>query len=243
MNIVIGKKAILDAITNGTLQKVITSDSDKNFLQIVKKNCPNIVINNDKFFYQKITNISNHQFAIGYVITKNRNSGTDLSSFLQRIKNKENNYVVLIDSIIDPMNFGNIIRSAEILGADGIIYRKDRQVQITPSVIKASAGAINNICMIKTTNLINAINKLKQNGYWVYACCLDKTAYKLHDIKFHGKIAVVIGNEDKGVSQLVIKNSDFKVYIEQTGKTQSLNAAAAAAIVFYEIASKLYKNR
>ena len=187
-----------------------------------------------------MTNISNHQFAIGYVVTKNNNM--DLTNFLQKIKNKKNNYVVLVDSIVDPMNFGNIIRSAEIFGAEGIIYRKDRQVQITPSVIKASAGAINNIYMIKTINLVNAINQLKQNGYWVYASCIDKIAHKLCNIKFQGKVAIVIGNEDKGISPLVVKNCDFKIYIEQFGKTQSLNASTAAGIIFHDIASKLYKN-
>lgn len=236
MNIIIGKKAILDAIANKTLQKVITSDSDKNFLKFVQQNCHDVTINNNEWFYKKITNISNHQFAVGYVITKNNN--IDLTDFLLKIKNKKNNYVVLLDSIIDPMNFGNIIRSAEILGAEGIIYRKDRQVQITPSVIKASAGGINNICMIKTTNLVNTINQLKQNGYWIYASCLDSTAHKLCDIKFQGKVAIIIGNEDRGVSPLVAKNADFKVYIEQVGKTQSLNASAAAAIIFHNIASK-----
>lgn len=237
MNIIIGKKAILDAIANKTLQKVITSDSDKKFLKFVQQNCHDVTINNNELFYKKITNISNHQFAIGYVITKNNN--INLTDFLLKIKNKKNNYVVLLDSIVDPMNFGNIIRSAEILGAEGIIYRKDRQVQITPSVIKASAGAINNICMIKTTNLVNAINQLKQNGYWIYASCLDNTAHKLCDIKFQGKVAIIIGNEDRGISPLVAKNADFKIYIEQVGKTQSLNASAAAAIIFYNITSRL----
>jgi len=147
----------------------------------------------------------------------------------------------MLDSIEDPMNFGAIIRSAESVGVDALIYKKDGQCQITPAVIKTSAGAISNLNMIKVTNLNDTIAKLKNNGYWVYASCLDSTAHKLQDIKFSGKVCVIVGNENKGISPLVIKNADFKVYIESSGKTQSLNVSAATAILLYTIKSKIEK--
>lgn len=234
MQLVIGKKAILDAIANKNLKDATISNKDKVFYNKVKAYLPNVKINNDKSFYDKIASGQNHQFAIGYVegeITLSLNEFLSLD--------KPTSLVLMVDSIEDPMNFGAIIRSAESVGVDALIYKKDGQCQITPAVIKTSQGAINNLNMIKVTNLSDTIKKFKEAGYWVYASCLDKTAHKLNDIKFNGKVVIIVGNENKGISPLVLKNADFKVYIESAGKTQSLNVSAATAILLYTIQSKL----
>jgi len=238
MQLIIGKKAILDAITNKSLKEATISNKDKVFYNKVKAYLPSVKINNDKAFYEKIAAGQNHQFAIGYVEGE---VAVNLNSFLSAVLNKPSSLVLMLDSIEDPMNFGAIIRSAESVGVDAIIYKKDGQCQITPAVIKTSAGAISNVNMIKVTNLSDTIAKLKEAGYWVYASCLDSTAHKLQDVKFGGKVCVIVGNENKGISPLVIKNADFKVYIEATGKTQSLNVSAATAILLYTIKSKLEK--
>lgn len=234
MQLIIGKKAILDAIANKKLKSATISSKDKIFYNKVKAFLPDVKVNNDKSFYGKIANGQNHQFAIGYVEGE---VGLSLNSFLSN--NKQTSLVLILDSIEDPMNFGAIIRSAESLGVDALIYKKDGQCQITPAVIKTSQGAISNLNMIKVTNLSDTIAKLKEAGYWVYASCLDKTAHKLNEIKFSGKVAIIVGNENKGISPLVLKNADFKVYIEATGKTQSLNVSAATAILLYTIQSKI----
>ena len=238
MQLIIGKKAILDAINNKTLKNATISNKDKVFFQKVKAYLPNVKINNDKSFYESVAKGQNHQFAIGYAegeIT------VSLSGFLNSMKDVNTSLVLIVDSIEDPMNFGAIIRSAESLGVDALIYKKDGQCQITPAVIKTSQGATSNLNMIKVTNLSDAIAKFKEAGYWIYASCLDKTAYKLDDIKFKGKVVIIVGNENKGISPLVIKNADFKVYIEAPGKTQSLNVSAATAILLYTIQNKLKK--
>ena len=238
MQLIIGKKAILDAINNKTLVSATISNKDKTFFNKVKAFLPNVKINNEKEFYEKLAKNQNHQFAIGYV---EKETGLSLNDFISQYKDKQTSLVLILDSIEDPMNFGAIIRSAESLGIDALIYKKDGQCQITPAVIKTSAGAISNLNMIKVTNLTDTINRLKENGFWVYASCLDAQAHKLQDIKFSGKVAIIVGNENKGISQLVLKNSDFKVYIEATGKTQSLNVSAATAILLYTIKQKLNK--
>lgn len=238
MQLIIGKKAILDAINNKNLKEATISNKDKVFFNKVKSYLPKVKVNNDKSFYDQIAKGQNHQFAIGYV---EGDVTLSLSAFINAAKDQTTSLVLIVDSIEDPMNFGAIIRSAEALGVDALIYKKDGQCQITPSVIKTSQGAISNLNMIKVTNLSESINKLKEAGYWVYASCIDDSAYRLDDVKFKGKIVIIVGNENKGISPLVIKNADFKVYIETPGKTQSLNVSAATAILLYTIQTKLKK--
>ena len=238
MQLIIGKKAILDAIANNSLKEATISNKDKTFFNKVKNYLPSVKINNDKSFYDKLAKDQNHQFAIGYV---EGNVGLTLGSFINSIKNKDTSLVLMLDSIEDPMNFGAIIRTAEAMGVDALIYKKDGQCQITPAVIKTSQGAISNLNLIKVTNLSDSIAKLKEAGYWVYASCLDDQAHKLNEIKFSGKVVIIVGNENKGISPLVLKNSDFKVYIEMSGKTQSLNVSAATAILLSTIQTKLKK--
>lgn len=239
MQLIIGKKAILDAIDNDSLSSATISNKDKVFFNKVKGYLKDVKVNNDKSFYDKLSNNANHQFAIGY--TNSQTKTLDLSTFLNNTKNKSTSLVLMLDSIEDPMNFGAIIRSAESLGVDALIYKKDGQAQIGPAVIKTSAGAISNLNMIKVVNLNETISKLKEAGYWVYASCLDESAHKLNEVKFSGKVVIIVGNENKGIAPLTIKNADFKVYIESSGKTQSLNVSAATAILLYTIKEKLNK--
>lgn len=236
MQLIIGKKAILDAINNKSLKEATISNKDKVFFNKVKAYLSSVKVNNDKSFYEKLASGQNHQFAIGYVEGE---TSLTLDSFLNSIKDNKTSIVLMLDSIEDPMNFGAIIRSAESLGVDALIYKKDGQCQITPAVIKTSQGAISNLNMIKVTNLSDSIGKLKEAGYWIYASCLDKAAHTLNDVKFSGRVVIIVGNENKGISPLVLKNADFKVYIEAPGKTQSLNVSAATAILLYTIQSKL----
>lgn len=237
--LIIGKKAILDAIASKTLINATISNKDHSFLQKVKFFLPNVKIVNDKKYYDKITNnYPNHQFAIGYI--NNKNITNIFNETIEKITKKNSGIVVILDRIYDPRNFGAIIRTCECFGVDCIIYKKDQQCPITPTVNKASAGAIGNINLIKAINLNVIIDKLKKNGFWIYCSCLDKNALKCHQVKFDKKIALIIGNEEEGVSQLLKKNSDFMIWIETTGKTQSLNVANATAILLYAI--KIHKN-
>lgn len=232
--LIIGKKAILNAIANKTLICATISNKDYSFYQKVKFFLPNVKIINDKKYYDKKTNnYPNHQFAIGFV--SNKTISNDFDEIIKKIAKKNKGIVVILDRIYDPRNFGAIIRTCECFDVDAIIYKKDRQCPITPIVNKTSAGAIGNIDLIKVTNLNTIIDKLKKKDFWIYCSCFDKDALKCHQTKFDKKIALIIGNEENGVSQLLKKNSDFKIWIETNGKTQSLNVANATAILLYAI--------
>ena len=139
-----------------------------------------------------------------------------------------------MDHIEDHHNFGAIIRTCEAAGVDAIIIPKDRQVQINATVMKTSAGTLDRMSIVSVTNLVNTIDFLKKNGFWVVGTALeDSVDYRTID--YSGNIALVIGNEGAGMSQLVKKNCDFVAKIPMYGETNSLNASVAAGIMIYEV--------
>lgn len=141
-------------------------------------------------------------------------------------------FIVILDHIEDPHNFGAIIRTAEAAGVDTIIIPKDRSVLVTPTVIKVSTGAINNVKIVQVTNLVRTMSELKDNGFWIVGTNLDGTPYD--SIDYRGKTAIVIGNEGKGMSKSVTDNCDFLATIPMIGTTNSLNASVSAGIMIYE---------
>ena len=151
---------------------------------------------------------------------------------IQKIE-KEYPLVVILDHLEDPHNFGAIIRSCEAFGVDSIIIPKDRAVQITSTVVKTSVGTIDKVKIIAVTNINSAIKTLKDYGYWIVGTDMEGTEYT--DIDYKTKIALVIGNEGKGMSHLVGENCDYIAKIPMKGTVNSLNASVACGIFLSEI--------
>ena len=147
--------------------------------------------------------------------------------------NKEYPLIVILDHIEDPHNFGAIIRSSEAFGVDAIIIPNDRSVGITSTVVKTSVGTIDKVKIVKVTNLNNTINKLKDYGYWIVGTDMEGEDYTIIDYKT--KIAIIIGNEGKGISRLVSENCDYLAKIPMKGTVNSLNASVACGIFLSEI--------
>ena len=145
----------------------------------------------------------------------------------------EDSFVVLLDHLEDPHNFGAIIRSCEAAGVDGIIIPKDRSVSVNETVLKTSVGCVEHIKIIRVSNLVDAIKKLQDHDYFVYGTDMDGKDIKTMD--FATKRAVVIGNEGKGISQIVEKNCDEIISIPMVGSVNSLNASVAAGIVIFKM--------
>ncbi len=143
----------------------------------------------------------------------------------------DSDFVVILDHLEDPHNFGAIIRTCECVGATNIIIPKDRSVNVNDTVVKVSAGAISYVKIIMVSNLVNAINKLKEDNYFIYGADMDGENYR--SISYNNKKALVIGNEGKGISKIVLDNCDVVVSIPMKGKINSLNASASAAILLY----------
>ncbi|MBQ6285805.1 MAG: 23S rRNA (guanosine(2251)-2'-O)-methyltransferase RlmB [Bacilli bacterium] len=153
---------------------------------------------------------------------------------IKSIENDNNsNYVVMLDSIEDPHNFGAIIRTCECAGVNYIVIPKNRSVSVNSTVYKTSAGAINNVKIVEVVNLNNTIKKLKDLGYWIYGA--DMSGKDFRSIDFSGKTCLVIGSEGHGLKHIVHESCDEIVSLPMKGKINSLNASVAAGILIYEI--------
>jgi len=147
-----------------------------------------------------------------------------------------NNTIVILDHLEDVHNFGAIIRTCEAAGINGIIIPKDRSVMVNGTVMKTSSGALSSVKIARVNNLVNTINELKKDGYFIYAADMDGVNY--HNVSYANKSVLVIGSEGNGVSRLVKENSDVIVSIPMNGSVNSLNASVAAGIVIYSIVNK-----
>lgn len=151
---------------------------------------------------------------------------------LESIFNLESALIVILDHLEDPHNLGAIIRTCEAAKVDAIILPEDRSVTVNSTVVHTSAGTTRNVNIIKVTNIAQAIRELKKYNYWIVATDMEGTDY--HSIDYKGKTAIVIGNEGKGISDIVLKNSDFVASIPMYGTVNSLNASVAAGIIIFE---------
>ena len=140
--------------------------------------------------------------------------------------------VVMLDHLEDPHNFGAIIRTCEAAGIKDIIIPKDRSVKVNSTVMKTSAGCLDRVNIYEVTNLVQTINHLKKNNYWIIGTDMEGTDYKTIDYK--DKIVIIIGNEGNGISRLVKESCDFVATIPMQGEVNSLNASVAAGIIIFE---------
>ncbi len=163
----------------------------------------------------------------------------DTETILSIAKNKnENPFILILDEILDPQNFGSIIRTAECFGVHGIIIPKHNSAIISSTVVKISSGAIYHIPIAKVTNIVSEIKKLKENGLWIFGTSLDANKF-VHEEKFDCGVAIIFGNEGRGIRKLVQENCDFLVKIPLFGKIQSLNVTTSSSIVLYEISKQI----
>lgn len=144
----------------------------------------------------------------------------------------EDAFILILDGISDPHNFGAIIRSAECAGVHGIIIPKDRAVAVNDTVIKTSTGAVSNMLIARVTNINNEIEKLKKQGIWVW--CAEAGGKDIYSTDLTGPVALVIGSEGFGVSKLTKEKCDGIISMPMLGKVNSLNASVATGIVLFE---------
>ena len=146
---------------------------------------------------------------------------------------EKSNFIVMLDSLEDPHNFGAIIRTCECAGVDYIIIPRNRSVSVNSTVYKTACGAVSNVKIVEVVNLSNAIRKLQELGFWVYAAEADGKDYR--SIDFKGKTCLVIGSEGHGIKQIVRNTCDEVISLPMKGKINSLNASVAAGILIYEM--------
>lgn len=232
INLIYGKNPVIEAIRAKKAIKVyLTSNfNDQKILSLIKENKINFVTVNPNEM-DKMANNGVHQ---GIAAELKPYQTVSLEEIIHKAKNKEKKIIVMLDGIEDPHNLGAILRSADVFEASGIILPKHNSVSLNATVAKTSAGAINYVPVAIVNNLNQAIKTLKEEGYWIVST--DGSAnISYSSIKYDFPVVVVIGSEGKGVSSLVLKNSDYIVKIPQFGHVNSLNASVAAGILLAEV--------
>ena len=160
-------------------------------------------------------------------------SETAYVDFDDVVREEATNFVLILDGITDPQNFGAILRVADGFAVDLVVIPEHESVGVTPAAVKASAGASEWVRVSVVTNLARTIETLKEKGFWVYAAAADGD--RADAIDFTGKVALVMGSEGKGVRKNVLDHSDRKVSIPMFGHVDSFNVATATAILCYEV--------
>ncbi|HEY9825857.1 MAG TPA: 23S rRNA (guanosine(2251)-2'-O)-methyltransferase RlmB [Stenomitos sp.] len=179
-----------------------------------------------------ITNQAKHQ---GIAAQTASYEYLDLADLLERIKSvTDSPVIVALDSMTDPHNLGAVIRTAEALGAQGIVLPQRRAVGITSTVAKVAAGALESIAIARVTNLNQALEQLKEAGFWIYGLA-PNARDSLHTLSLNGPVVLVVGAEGEGLSLLTQRHCDVLTSIPLQGKTASLNASVAAGMALYEI--------
>jgi 23S rRNA (guanosine2251-2'-O)-methyltransferase len=235
---VYGRWPVLESLRAGNVIKVYLAagvhDSADHLREIqtmaAEKHIP--VVRVERFALDKVLGNANHQ---GIAAACRPYEYVDLDRVVAGAKKGEGQPLVLLfDGIQDPQNLGSILRTAEAVGVGGAILPRHNQVGVTPSVVRASAGAVEHLPIAEVTNLRQTVARLKEAGYWIVGLDMEGgTDYDNFDVE--NPVALVIGGEGKGLSRLVTEECDYLVRLPMRGKVGSLNASVAAGIVLYEI--------
>ena len=237
-----GRNAVLEAFRSGkTVDRLYVLDGcqDGPVLTIKReaKKQDTIIKYVDKDRLDQMSQTGHHQGVIAVSAAYDYSEMEDI--FANAEKKGEAPFIIILDGIEDPHNLGAIIRTANLVGAHGVIIPKNRAVGLTATVARTSAGALNYTPVVKVTNLSKTIEELKEKGLWFV--CADMEGEVMYDLNLTGPIGLVIGNEGEGVSRLVKEKCDFVAKIPMKGDIDSLNASVAMGVLSFEIARQRLK--
>ena len=231
-----GRNSVLELLESGKdVNKIFVTRGEKhgsiNKILGIAKERKIIVVEKDKKQMDEMAQEENYQGVIAIVPPFEY---VEISDILEVAKERnEDPFVIVLEGIEDPHNLGSIIRTAETAGVHGVIIPKRRAVSVNSTVNKVSAGAVEHMKIARVTNISDAIDKLKRAGLWICGTDINTEKY-YYNQDLTGPLAIVIGNEGKGIGEKVKKNCDFLVKIPMKGKVQSLNASVSTGIVVYE---------
>ncbi len=235
-NLLAGRNPIREALKAGRdiekllVQKGELTGSAREIVQMAKE--AHIPV--QEVEHQRLNELAkNHQGMVAFASAYKYSTVEEMLAVAE--ERGEQPFLILLDGITDPHNLGAIIRTAECVGAHGVIVPERRAVGLTPAAVKASAGAVEHIKVARVVNMTRVIERLKQHDVWTYALTMDGTDYE--KVNFSGGVALVVGSEGEGISHLVLENCDQKVSLPMAGHLDSLNASVAAGIVMYRVLS------
>ena len=189
-------------------------------------NHPVSYLNKDKFF-KKFPFGKNQGISIEF-------SGKLTKNTLPDFNNSSNVCLLALDQIEDPQNFGQIIRTADCAGIDGIIFPQHNSVSVNQTAMQVSQGAFINMPFYQLTNLHQAIRRLKKNDFWIIGFENSTDTKLWHEVDYSGRVVIIVGSEGKGIRKKVMESCDFKATIPMKGKTNSLNVSAAVSAILFE---------
>jgi len=192
---------------------------------------------------QKILKVFNQGYS-GILLVLSPIKYIDLEEFINNLKTKTKALILILDEIIDPQNFGAILRCAAAFEIDGVIIQQWNQVPVTQTVIEISRGGAYIVPIVKVKNIFNAVKRLKKENFWVYATSpksnlmIGENTVDLKTVKNQQYVAIVLGNEDKGIRKNIFEECDGVISIEHSEKIESLNVSVTCGIILYEIYKK-----
>lgn len=237
--LIFGRKPVLDLInTEPKIIEVVHLQKNNEEIkkQLLEHKIPFIVHDKDNFFSKFNMSVNHQGFALKL---KQKEQFLKIVNFDFLKKNlsfwRSFPIVLILDEIMDMQNLGAILRTAYAANVMCVVFKKNNQAQINDYIVKTSMGFISKINLLPVSNLANALEKLKEIGFWVYATTLSNNSQNYAKIDYSKPVALVIGNEQKGVSQLLLKNSDFLVKIPMINPIDSLNVSVATGILLFHI--------
>lgn len=239
MNIIIGRKPVLEAINSGEEieQVFILYGQRGGIVDAIRIASKKRGIKCSEVKEERFRNITQNPNAQGVAAKKISQKFYTLSELIILSKKSFYPLILVLDSIQDPHNLGAILRTAECAGADGIVITKHQSAPINESAVKTSAGATEILKIAPVINLSQSLAELKENGFWIAGSSLENSKNYLEP-DYKVPLALVLGNEEKGIRRLTADSCDFLIKIPLHGKIQSLNVSVAAGIILFEILRK-----
>lgn len=233
-DVICGRNPVIEALKSGAALDMIYMEGNGGSLSVIRrlakeKGIPIKDVKEDKL--KKLSGGASHQGVAAVGACGEYVTVEDILEVSQ--KKGTPPFIIICDEIEDPHNLGAIIRTAETSGADGVIIPKRRSAGLNATVFKTSAGAASYVPVARVSNLAAAIDKLKENGVWIYGTDADGSDYSETDLT--GSCGLVVGSEGFGISRLIREKCDFMMRLPMLGKINSLNASVAAGIFMYEI--------
>jgi 23S rRNA (guanosine2251-2'-O)-methyltransferase len=236
MNLIVGRKPVLEAINSGQEIEVvyILHGQSGGIVDTIRIAAKKKGLRIKEATFERFNALSKNPNSQGVIAVKTSQKYYELDDIMKDLKGKSYPLVLILDSIQDPHNLGAILRTAECAKVDAVLITKHNSAIINETVIKISAGATEYLKICLVNNLVNTIKQLKENKFWIIGSSLvNSKEYAQVDYKI--PVALVVGNEEKGIRKLTAQNCDILVRIPMKGYIQSLNVSVAAGIILFEI--------
>lgn len=236
MSLIIGRKPVLEALNSDEeiSQVFILFGQEGGIIEAIRVAAKKKGIKVNQVPFEKFRLITQNKIAQGVAASKSEQKIYDLYDIINESKKSQYPLLLILDSIQDTHNVGAILRSADCSGVDGILITKHNSAPINETVVKTSAGASEHVKIAMVNNLAQTIDELKQKGFWIVGSYLEG-AKNYTKVDYKIPIALIVGNEEKGIRKLTADKCDHLVRIPMRGKIQSLNVSVATGVLLFEI--------